>query len=391
MTMDAVKRSDKLWRHVVGSDARRPAALRGEGRAVRHRRRQDARREVHRALGSDSKDSSERRVLDANRRRTAARCAPSSGAAPTSSIRSTTAAGSFYVRINDTARNFRLVARRCAQSPTWRRRTSWSRRATDVMIEDVDVFAEHLVVTERVAGSCCSSSWSTWCAAASTRSASTRPPTAVGLGANAEFETTTPALRLHLARRAGVDLGLRHGDARARAEEAPAGARRLRRGALRERAPDGQGRRRHRGADLARLPQGPARPGEAQPLLLYGYGSYGMPIDPWFSSARVSLLDRGVVFAIAHVRGGGDLGRTWYEAGKMAQKMTSFTDFVACAETLIERGWTTPERAGDRRRQRRRPADGGGGQSAAGAVPRRAWPRCRSSTSSAPCSTKACR
>ena len=54
--------------------------------------------------------------------------------------------------------------------------------------------------------------------------------------------------------------------------------------------------------------------------MLYGYGSYGIPIDPAFSQTRVSLLDRGVVFAIAHIRGGGDLGRSWYEAGKMAQQ-----------------------------------------------------------------------
>ena len=57
----------------------------------------------------------------------------------------------------------------------------------------------------------------------------------------------------------------------------------------------------------------------------------------------MSLLDRGVVFAIAHIRGGGDLGRTWYEAGKMAKKATTFSDFIACAETLIARGLTTPE------------------------------------------------
>jgi oligopeptidase B len=85
-------------------------------------------------------------------------------------------------------------------------------------------------------------------------------------------------------------------------------------------------------------------PGKPQPLLLYGYGSYGLPTDPWFSSARVSLLDRGVVFAIAHVRGGGDLGRTWYDAGKLAHKRNTFTDFIACAEALVERGYTTPAR-----------------------------------------------
>ena len=80
-----------------------------------------------------------------------------------------------------------------------------------------------------------------------------------------------------------------------------------------------------------------------QPLLLYGYGSYGIAMDPWFSQTRVSLLDRGVIFAIAHIRGGGDLGRTWYEAGKMGKKATTFGDFIACAETVIARGLTTPK------------------------------------------------
>ncbi|MEO9063527.1 MAG: prolyl oligopeptidase family serine peptidase, partial [Burkholderiaceae bacterium] len=80
-----------------------------------------------------------------------------------------------------------------------------------------------------------------------------------------------------------------------------------------------------------------------QPLMLYGYGSYGISIDPGFSQTRVSLLDRGVVFAVAHIRGGGDLGHSWYEAGKMAKKDTTFTDFITCAEELIARGWTTPQ------------------------------------------------
>ena len=96
-----------------------------------------------------------------------------------------------------------------------------------------------------------------------------------------------------------------------------------------------------------------------------------IPIDPSFSQTRVSLLDRGVVFAIAHIRGGGDLGRTWYEAGKMARKQTTFDDFIACAEALVA---SRPDRAGpagDRGRQRRRPAHGRGRQPAAGALSRR--------------------
>ncbi len=79
------------------------------------------------------------------------------------------------------------------------------------------------------------------------------------------------------------------------------------------------------------------------PLLLYGYGSYGATAAPRFSLERISLLERGVIFAIAHVRGGGELGRAWYEAGKMLNKRNTFTDFIACAEHLIAGGYTTPE------------------------------------------------
>ena len=80
------------------------------------------------------------------------------------------------------------------------------------------------------------------------------------------------------------------------------------------------------------------------PLLLYGYGSYEVSIDPIFSSTRVSLLDRGVAYAIAHVRGGGELGRPWYEGGKLDRKRNTFTDFIACAEHLVDQGYTSPGR-----------------------------------------------
>lgn len=78
------------------------------------------------------------------------------------------------------------------------------------------------------------------------------------------------------------------------------------------------------------------------PTVLYGYGAYEASMDPWFSVARLSLLDRGGVFAIAHVRGGGELGRAWYENGKFAAKSNSFSDFVACARHLIDSGRTSP-------------------------------------------------
>ena len=80
------------------------------------------------------------------------------------------------------------------------------------------------------------------------------------------------------------------------------------------------------------------------PLLLYGYGAYGLSIDASFASPRLSLVDRGFVFAIAHVRGGQEMGRQWYEDGKLLKKKNTFTDFVACAEFLISEKFTSPER-----------------------------------------------
>ena len=79
------------------------------------------------------------------------------------------------------------------------------------------------------------------------------------------------------------------------------------------------------------------------PLLLYAYGSYGSSTDPGFSSTRLSLLDRGFVYAMAHIRGGSEMGRQWYEDGKLFNKMNTFTDFIDCGDALVELGYTSPE------------------------------------------------
>ena len=80
------------------------------------------------------------------------------------------------------------------------------------------------------------------------------------------------------------------------------------------------------------------------PGWLYGYGSYGISIDATFSSARVSLLDRGLVFAIGHIRGGGEMGETWHDQARMLTKMNTFTDFIACADYLVEKKYLARER-----------------------------------------------
>lgn len=79
------------------------------------------------------------------------------------------------------------------------------------------------------------------------------------------------------------------------------------------------------------------------PLLQYGYGSYGISMDPGFDSSLLSLLDRGFIYAIAHIRGGEDLGRPWYEDGKLLKKKNTFTDFIDCSKFLIAEKYTSPE------------------------------------------------
>ncbi len=102
-------------------------------------------------------------------------------------------------------------------------------------------------------------------------------------------------------------------------------------------APDGQR------VPISLVWHGP-RPTEPRPLLLNGYGAYGMIFDPAFSLSRLSLLRRGMVWAIAHVRGGAELGRPWYDHGKLEHKPNTFSDFIACAEHLIAEQWTAPDR-----------------------------------------------
>ena len=154
-----------------------------------------------------------------------------------------------------------------------------------------------------------------------------------------------------------VGLRLRRAHPRADPAQAGAGAGRLRPRRLRGAPALGDLGRRRAGADLAGVPpRRPRRAAQPLPLHLYAYGAYEMSIDPSFSIARLSLLDRGAAFAIAHVRGGGEMGRRWYDDGKLAHKQHTFDDFVACARHLVAEGWTTADRLVGEGAQRRRPA-----------------------------------
>ena len=215
-------------------------------------------------------------------------------------------------------------------------------------LESVDAFADHLVVSLRRDGLTGLRVLAGGSDRRRTTSTFPEPLYSVGLDANPEYDTDVAPAALRLAGHARTrsttttwspgELVLRKRKPVLRA------GRRLRPGRLRAAPRVGARRRRHPGADLAGLPARHAarRLGALRALRLRLVR--GQSMDPWFSIPRLSLLDRGVVFAVAHVRGGGEMGRRWYDDGKLLAKKNTFTDFVACARHLVKAGWTSPDR-----------------------------------------------
>ncbi len=258
--------------------------------------------------------------------------------------------GTFLILTNDGAENFRVVATP-ADAPS---RGSWREvipHRPEVRLEGLDVFAGHVVSYERREG------------APRIRVVGLDPggarfdgelpqgylvpcpetPSASWGGPNPEFETSV--LRYEYSSlvtpRSVFDLDMDSGEAVLRKRQPVLGgydATRYTTDRLWATAPDGTA------VPVSVVARRDVLRDGSAPCLLYGYGSYEHCIDPVFSSIRLSLLDRGFVFAIAHVRGGGELGRRWYEEGKMLAKPNTFEDFVACARMLVEAGWTSPER-----------------------------------------------
>ncbi|HEX2540742.1 MAG TPA: S9 family peptidase [Caldimonas sp.] len=337
VTMDEAKRAHRLWRHVVGGSGADTLLLEEEDELfdLSVSRTRDDRWLL---VASSSMDVAEVRVADAAAK-------PETFALRTVFPRGADIDyhldhrdGRFYVRINDTGRNYRLVRVDADQLDLAAAEELIPARER-VMLDDVDVFARHLVVTERVEG-LLQLRVVDLVEGGEHTVAFDEPAYSVHASGNAEFETTT--LRFVYtslttpASTYDYDLITRERVLRKRQpvpgyEPALYASERLM-----ATAPDGTA------VPVSLVWRRDRRQAGPQPLLLYGYGSYGIPLDPSFAQTRVSLLDRGVVFAIAHVRGGGDLGRSWYEAAKMATKAVTFSDFIACAEALIERGLTTP-------------------------------------------------
>ena len=246
----------------------------------------------------------------------------------------------FYIVTNDDAINFKLMSAP-VRSPGIDHWQAVIPHRPDVMLLDVSAFVDHLVIYEQSAG----------LPQVRIRKLSTgqehyisfpEPTYEVGEGANPDFNTKT--LRFSytsLVTPASVfdyDLDTQ---ARELKKETPVLGGYDRSQYVSERmqaiAPDGTA------VPLSLIyKKGIVKNGE-NPLLMIGYGSYGYSYPDNFSSVRLSLLDRGVVLAIAHIRGGSELGRKWYEDGKFLYKKNTFSDFIACAEYLIQQQWTSAQ------------------------------------------------
>ncbi|HKZ05455.1 MAG TPA: S9 family peptidase [Methylomirabilota bacterium] len=250
--------------------------------------------------------------------------------------------GRFYIRTNAGGRrNFRLVV---APDDDTRveRWTELIPHRDDVMLEDVDVFADHYVVLEREEGL---NRLRVVTLADGVSRHVQFPEAAYDIEGEANPEFTAGTYRFayqsFITPHTVYDYHVSTGNLELLKRQEVLGeydANRYRVERLHASAADG-----------VRVPislvcrKDTPRDGSS-PLLLAGYGAYGIVASPVFSSNRLSLLDRGVAFAIAHVRGGGDMGKRWHDDGRMLKKKNTFTDFVACAEHLIARGYTAPSR-----------------------------------------------
>jgi len=256
------------------------------------------------------------------------------------------AGGYFFIRTNSEGRTFRLVCAPVADP----RRAKWRQiiaNRRDVMISGADVFRAHIVLSEREAGLPYLRVVDLGVEAPDALSASHRiefrePAYNASLGNNPEFDASFVRYQYEsfVTPRSVFDYDVRTRERVLQKEQPVLGGY------------DGSQyvseRLQAATADGARVPislvyrRDTPLDGTA-PLLLYGYGSYGHSVAVNFSSNRLSLLDRGVAFAVAHVRGGGELGKPWHDAGRLRQKRNTFTDFIAAAEHLIARRYTASE------------------------------------------------
>jgi oligopeptidase B len=255
--------------------------------------------------------------------------------------------GIFFIRTNSGGRTYRLMTAP-TRDPARENWVQVIRNRPGVMLAGMESFRTHVVLLEREDGLPYLRIIDLTRVATSALEGSYRiefaePAYNATLGANPEFDTNQ--VRFHyesfITPRSVYDYDLRTGERILRKQQPVLGGY--------DPAEYGSERLHAVAPDGTRVPlsvvyrHDTPRDGSA-PLLLYGYGSYGLSMPVAFSSNRLSLLNRGVIFVIAHVRGGGELGKPWHDAGRMHRKMNTFTDFIASAEYLIENNYTSKDK-----------------------------------------------
>ncbi|MGH2412783.1 MAG: S9 family peptidase, partial [Microcystaceae cyanobacterium] len=334
--VDAAHRPFKLFRHALGQPAAEDVLVYHETDDSFFLSVSKTRSEAYILLHLGSKITSEIHYLEANDPTGSWRLIERRSPGVEYSVEHHSNA--FYITTNENAINFQLM-KAPVDAPSKENWQTVIPHRDDVLIQDVSAFANHLVIYEREAG----------LPTVRVRQLSTgkehsiafpEPTYEVGEDANPEFHTNIWRFNYtSLVTPASIfDYNLDTQE-RALKKETPVLGGYDRTQYVSERlqalAPDG-----------TPVPislvyrKGIAKNGTA-PLLLLGYGSYGYSVPANFSSNRLSLLNRGVVVALAHIRGGAEMGRKWYEDGKFLKKKNTFTDFIACTESLIEAGWTS--------------------------------------------------
>jgi oligopeptidase B len=261
--------------------------------------------------------------------------------------------GTFFVRTNSAGRTFRLMT----VSPEDSRRKFWREfipNRPEVMLADIDVFEHHLVAFERedglphlrvidLAQATANVAGKRPALEASHRIAFTEPAYNASLGANPEFASTEVRFNYQsfITPSSVFDYNPHTRERKLLKQQPILGsydASQYVSERLHATAPDGTG------IPISLVARRDVPRDGSAPLLLYGYGSYSISIPVNFNSNRLSLLDRGVIYAVAHIRGGGELGKPWHDAGRMHYKLNTFADFIASAEYLTAQHYTSPEK-----------------------------------------------
>ena len=337
--VDSANRPYQLWRHTLGNNPDDDVLVHQEDNEAYYLSVGKTRSRAYILLDLSSKITSEVHYLDANNPNGEFQVFQPRQTGIEYSIEHHS--NRFYIITNESAINFKLMSTPVDRTD----KSSWETivpHREDVMLEDIDAFADYLVIYERQEG-LPTARIQTLATGEITQLSFPEPTYSFYGGNNPEFNTTKFRFGYSsLTTPSSVfDYDLKTGERELKKETEVLG---------------GYDRTLYKSerliaiaSDGTEIPislvykQGIERDG-SNPLWLNGYGSYGYSYPIGFSSIRLSLLDRGIVYAIAHIRGGEEMGRKWYEEGKFLNKKNTFTDFIACGEHLIAEKWTNSDR-----------------------------------------------